>query len=150
MKRKCPNTLPIHAKPLEDLMDKVSNQELCEEASLAAGFAYAPYSKFHVGAAVRTKKGLVFTGCNVENASYGLTICAERTALVKAVSEGHRDIEAIAISVKNAASPCGACRQFIAEFGSDIIILLCDANGKLVEETNIATLLPRGFGKRDL
>ncbi len=90
--------------------------------------AYAPYSNFLVGAALLTKDGTIFTGCNVENTSYGLCICAERTAICKAVSEGHQKFEAIAVSATPFATPCGACRQFIVEFGQDIEVICVDAN----------------------
>ncbi len=90
--------------------------------------AYAPYSNFLVGAALLTKDGTIFTGCNVENTSYGLCICAERTAICKAVSEGHQKFEAIAVSATPFATPCGACRQFIVEFGRDIEVICVDAN----------------------
>jgi len=82
--------------------------------------AYAPYSKFRVGAAIETEDGTVFTGCNVENNSYGLCICAERTAICKAVSNGYQQFKAIAVAATPLASPCGACRQFLAEFGTEI------------------------------
>jgi cytidine deaminase len=90
--------------------------------------AYAPYSKFFVGAAVLTKSGSIYSGCNVENASLGLTICAERTAIVNAISSGEREFQAIAVCAHPLGSPCGACRQFIAEFGTDIKILSFDAS----------------------
>lgn len=90
--------------------------------------AYAPYSNFLVGAALLTKDGTIFTGCNVENTSYGLCICAERTAICKAVSEGHQKFEAIAVCATPFATPCGACRQFIVEFGRDIEVICVDAN----------------------
>lgn len=107
--------------------------------------AYVPYSKFRVGAALLTKTGEVYTGVNVENASYGATICAERTALVKAVSEGHRDFEAIAIaSSSGEAYPCGICRQFVFEFGDHIKVITGeDADHLHVSE--ICELLPSGF-----
>ncbi len=101
--------------------------ELLSTAIEARQKAYAPYSKFLVGAALLTKKGTIFTGCNVENTSYGLCICAERTAICKAVSEGHQEFEAIAVAAHPLASPCGACRQFIVEFGKKITVISVDA-----------------------
>lgn len=123
----------------------MNNQELYDKAVEAMAYAYAPYSKFKVGAAVLTKEGRVFTGCNVENSSFGATICAERTALVKAVSEGYKDFEAIAITAsKGKAFPCGICRQFIFEFGDEIRIIIGEDRDHL-EEYNITQLLANGF-----
>ncbi len=117
----------------------------------AARKAWAPYSGFHVGAALLCEDGTIFTGCNVENASYGLTICAERTAVVKAVSEGHRRFLGLAIStdLDTPASPCGMCRQTLAEFGPDLSILLVGQGGsrRLVE---LSQLLPDAFTPAEL
>jgi cytidine deaminase len=106
--------------------------------------AYAPYSHFHVGAALLAKDGRVFTGCNVENLSYGLTICAERSAIFAAVAAGVREFEAIAIlaDTREPISPCGACRQVMAEFG-DFKIISATLDGKIFEST-VSALLPRG------
>ena len=101
-------------------------QTLVSQAAEARELAYAPYSDFRVGAALLTADGKTFTGCNVENASYGLSICAERTAICKAVSEGHKKFRAIAVAASPLASPCGACRQFIVEFGKDITVITFD------------------------
>ena len=102
----------------------MTDSELFAVAREAMKNSYSPYSKFKVGAALLTKEGKVFTGVNVENSSYGATVCAERTAVVKAVSEGYREFEAIAVaSSEGIASPCGICRQFIFEFGDDIRII---------------------------
>ncbi|MEG6585830.1 cytidine deaminase [Dendrosporobacter sp. 1207_IL3150] len=124
--------------------------ELIEAAVKARDNAYAPYSKFKVGAAVIGVDGKIFSGCNIENASYGLTNCAERTAIFKAVSEGITEIKAIAIiaDTVNPTAPCGACRQVIAEFGIDEIIL-CNIKGehKIV---SLDELLPFSFKKNDL
>ena len=118
--------------------------KLISAATTARLFAYAPYSNFQVGAALLTKDGRVFTGCNVENLSYGLTICAERSALFAAVTAGVREFEAIAIVADTCepVSPCGACRQVMAEFG-DFKIICGTLEGKVFEST-VATLLPRG------
>ncbi len=108
--------------------------------------AYAPYSGFAVGAAVQTAGGQVFVGCNVENASYGLSLCAERSAIVQAVSAGQRDLIAIAVAASPLATPCGACRQFIAEFGQQIRIAAVDpAVPAIVRQWSISDLLPECF-----
>ena len=112
----------------------------------AKEFSYSPYSKFRVGAALLTESGDIITGCNVENVSYGLAICAERTALVKAVSEGHKKFKAIAITtdvVSNFIYPCGACRQFMAEFG-DYDVYLVKPDGQ-IHKTNLSEILPFTF-----
>ncbi len=108
--------------------------------------AYAPYSKFLVGSAVLTEDGTVFTGTNVENASYGLAICAERVAASAAVAAGHRKITAVAVATTGGASPCGACRQFLSEFGDSMAVLLVDAdNTEQLESTSLDKLLPAQF-----
>jgi cytidine deaminase len=109
--------------------------------------AYARYSKFQVGAALLAADGRIFTGCNVENASYGLTICAERAAVFAAVAAGQQKFELLAIATTGGAAPCGACRQVLAEFSPDLPILLIDINqqGSIVE-ANLRDLLPRTFG----
>ena len=113
--------------------------------------AYAPYSGFAVGAALLAADGRIFTGCNVENASYGLTICAERTALFKAISEGARKFEAIAIACgKGPCAPCGACRQVLHEFAPDLPVIMADAAGREVREARLGELLPEGFGPKSL
>lgn len=112
--------------------------------------AYAPYSKFKVGAVLVTKSGKVFTGVNVENASYGLTNCAERTAIFKAVSEGEKEFDMIVIiaDTEKPVSPCGACRQVMAEFGN-FRVILANTKGEWLE-TNVKELLPYSFDKKDL
>lgn len=123
-----------------------TNQALVAAAVAARKLAYAPYSDFLVGAALRTVTGEVFTGCNVENTSYGLCICAERTAICKAVSEGHQMFEAIAVAATPFATPCGACRQFIIEFGRDIEVIAVDANDLSNTKTwLIESLIPENF-----
>jgi cytidine deaminase len=121
-------------------------QELYDLAREASASAYAPYSKFYVGAAIRTKRGEVFQGCNVENASYGLTCCAERSAIFAAVTaEGSEmRIKEVAVYVKSTmASPCGACRQVIAELGESARVLF--TRGNVLVDTTIAELLPSHF-----
>jgi cytidine deaminase len=112
--------------------------------------AYAPYSNYWVGAALVTSSGRFFTGCNVENASYPNGLCAERVAVFKAVSEGEREFVAIAVVTGNGGTPCGACRQVLAEFGLDTLVLIADAAGNLKQETRLDELLPGAFGPGDL
>jgi cytidine deaminase len=109
--------------------------------------AYAPYSRFHVGAAVQTSSGEIFVGCNVENASYGLTMCAERAAVSAAVSAGQREIITVAVLTKGSHAPCGACRQVLAEFGPTMQVILVDADDpSRMRATTLDQLLPDGFG----
>ena len=112
--------------------------------------AYAPYSNYPVGAALRTKSGKVFTGVNVENAAFPVTMCAERTAIFKAVSEGEREFEVIAVVTDNGGSPCGSCRQVLAEFGLDTLVLIANGEGELVQETTVKELLPGAFTPEQL
>ena len=119
-------------------------QELLQAAEAARERAYAPYSRFLVGAAVRAGSGRIYTGANVENASSGLTVCAERVALWKAVSEGERRFEALALITAPGATPCGACRQVLAEFQSGLPILVADTAGR-AWLTSLAVLLPDAF-----
>lgn len=128
----------------------MDQSELLKIAAEVRNSAYAPYSKFQVGAALLAENGAVFTGCNVENASYGLTNCAERTAVFNAISEGVKDFTAIAISVPGGGSPCGACRQVLNEFNPQLKIYLGDENGSLVSETTLDVLLPDAFGPENL
>jgi cytidine deaminase len=112
--------------------------------------AYAPYSNYAVGAALRTQSGRIFTGCNVENAAYPTGMCAERVAVFKAVSEGEKAFEVIAVVTSNGGSPCGSCRQVLAEFSLGTIVLIADEQGHLVQETSVADLLPGAFTPKDL
>ena len=129
-------------------MDKA---ELYEMALNAKENAYSPYSNFRVGAALLTKSGKVFTGCNVEVASYGATCCAERTAIFKAVSEGETDFEAIAVDGDNEGFtfPCGICRQVMGEFATELKIIVGDTNGK-IDVFSLSDLLPHAFYKEEL
>ena len=122
----------------------MSNDELIKAAKIARRSAYAPYSNFGVGAALLTKDGKIFTGCNVENVSLGLTICAERSAVAAAVNSGSKDFVAIAVVTgsKKPAVPCGACRQVLAEFNSAIRILAVNEDG-VVEQLELSDLLPK-------
>ncbi len=128
----------------------MSNDELLRKAVAARARAYSPYSKFAVGAALLCADGEVFLGCNVENASYGLTICAERNAVFAAVAAGRRDFAMLALSVSGAGTPCGACRQVLNEFAPRLPILLGDEDGKLRGEVSLDQLLPNAFGPGSL
>lgn len=119
-------------------------QVLIEVATRARVFSHAPYSRYRVGAALLAASGKVYSGVNVENASYGLAICAERTAYVKAISEGERAFVAIAVVTDNGGAPCGACRQFMAEFGLDTWVIIADATRRY-EITTVGDLLPQAF-----
>ena len=121
-------------------------RDLYRKAQEMLEYSYAPFSKFHVGAALLAKSGEVYTGCNVENSSFGGTICAERTAMVKAVSEGSRDWEAIAIvSSEGKAWPCGICRQFMREFVDDDFIIITGDDVEHLETYTMTEILPEGF-----
>ncbi|TVP85052.1 MAG: cytidine deaminase [Alkalicoccus sp.] len=130
----------------------MKREQLIKKAQEARNQAYVPYSKFAVGAALETKEGRVYGGCNIENAAYSMCNCGERTAIFKAVSEGERDFAALAVSADTdgPVSPCGACRQVMAELlQQDTVIYLSNLKGD-VEETTVATLLPGAFSKEDL
>jgi cytidine deaminase len=130
----------------------VEPKQLINEAIAASKQAHVPYSHFHVGAALLTTDGKVYRGCNIENASYGLTNCAERTAIFKAVSEGDKQFSAIAVvgDTDGPISPCGACRQVLAEFCDDHTqIILANVKGDFVI-TNINEILPGYFSSKDL
>ena len=127
-------------------MDQQHKEELLSAAIQAAERAYAPYSKFQVGAALRGKNDVIYRGVNVENASYGLTNCAERSAIFNAISDGERQFDLIAIASPGGVAPCGACRQVLHEFAPDIQILLIDTSGeKQVAELSLHVLLPHAF-----
>lgn len=129
----------------------VPTADLEQAARAAADNAYAPYSKFPVGAALQTADGTIFTGCNVENASFGLTNCAERTAVFKAIAAGHREITCVVVytPTATATAPCGACRQVLREFGKDMkVISTCDSTSR--SETTLSALLPDSFGPENL
>lgn len=130
----------------------MDRDQLIEEAKKGRAQAYVPYSKFKVGAALLTKEGKVIRGANIENASYGLTNCAERTAIFKAVSENERSFSAIAVvaDTEGPVSPCGACRQVLSEFcDPDMPVYLSNLKGDIME-TTVGKLLPHSFSKRDL
>ncbi len=120
-------------------------QSLVDLANAQRKRAYAPYSNYPVGSSLRTKTGQIFTGVNVENAAYPQTMCAERVAIFKAVSEGEREFEVITVVTDNGGSPCGGCRQVMAEFGLDTIVLMADGTGRIVKEMTVRELLPEAF-----
>lgn len=124
---------------------KVSPQQLVAAAHSARELAYAPYSNYAVGAAVLTENGEIIPGCNVENASYGGTICAERVALTSAFAQGKRQLRAIAVVTVDGASPCGLCRQVMVELGAEMDVYIGDAAGNF-RSTTARTLLPDAFG----
>lgn len=130
-------------------MPKLSNSqrdELVATAQAVRSNAYAPFSNFHVGAAVLSEEGRLFSGVNVENSSYGLTICAERIAAGAMVTAGAQRLVAVAVATPGAAAPCGACRQFLFEFGPSCDVLLIDSDtGQIARELSLSELLPDGF-----
>lgn len=129
--------------------DLTIRETLLKAACTARNHAYAPYSTYAVGAALLAGNGVVYSGTNVENASYGLSMCAERSAVFKMVSDGCRRIVAIAVCTGNGGSPCGACRQVLVEFSADIPVYLTDTSGN-VRDTTLYQLLPDHFGPEHL
>ena len=124
-------------------------QQLVAAATSARTMAYVPYSGFAVGAALRTADGHIFAGCNVENASYGLAICAERNAVFQAVARGERAIQAVAVVTENGVTPCGACRQVLAEFNPQMTVIVADMAG-VRRIYSLPELLPEAFGPEQL
>lgn len=131
-------------------LSQEEKQSLIDLANEARRRAYVPYSNYPVGAALRTKSGRMFTGVNVENAAYPQTMCAERIAIFKAVSEGETEFEVISVVTNNGGSPCGGCRQVMAEFGLDTVVLLANGEGQLVKELTVSQLLPEAFTPKHL
>ncbi|MBI2757560.1 MAG: cytidine deaminase [Chloroflexi bacterium] len=125
-------------------------KQLINLANEARRRAYAPYSNYAVGSALRTKTGRVYTGVNIENAAYPTTMCAERVAVFKAISDGERGFEVIALVTDNGGSPCGSCRQVLAEFGMDTVVLIADGKEKLIQKMTVAELLPGAFTSEKL
>lgn len=120
-------------------------QALIDLGNTARQRAYVPYSNYPVGAALRTKTGRIYTGVNVENAAYPQTMCAERVAIFKAISDGEKEFEVISVVTDNGGSPCGGCRQVMAEFALDMIVLMADGRGRLIKESTVKELLPEAF-----
>jgi cytidine deaminase len=131
-------------------LSEAVRSELIKLAGEAREHAYAPYSQYQVGAAVLTASGKRYTGCNVENAAYPTTMCAERVAIFKAVSEGDCEFLAVAVVTANGGSPCGSCRQVMAEFGSETVVMIADTEGRLRSQMTVAELLPGAFGPAHL
>jgi cytidine deaminase len=125
-------------------------KKLIESAINARQWAYAPYSHYAVGAALLTPSGKIYEGVNVENAAYPTGICAERVAIFKAVSEGEREFTAIVVATENGGSPCGSCRQVMAEFGLNALVIVVDETGKIYIESTVEGLLPGAFTPEDL
>jgi cytidine deaminase len=125
-------------------------QSLVQQAIDASQYAYIPYSHYPVGAALRAVDGTIYRGCNVENAAYPVTICAERTALVKAVSEGQRQFDMIAVVTRNGGSLCGMCRQMLYEFAPDLRVIIADLEGHVHVDCRLSELLTYGFGPSKL
>ena len=128
----------------------MTDLELISQAMEARAHCYAPYSRFPVAAALLGVSGRIYRGVNVENASYGLTICAERVAIASAVAAGENDFQKIAIVVKGGGSPCGACRQVMNEFSPGLRVLMADETGVLIREACLSDLLPEAFGPHSL
>jgi len=129
----------------EDLRKK-----LIEKALETRHQAYAPYSNYHVGAALLTTHGKIYQGVNVENAAYPTSMCAERVALFNAVTDGERQFVAVAVASTNGGTPCGACRQVLSEFGLDIIVIVVDEDGNIIQEAPVKHFLPGAFTPSDL
>ncbi len=119
---------------------------LVNTAIEASHNAYAPYSNYRVGAALRARDGTIYGGCNVENASFSATVCAERTALVKAVSEGRQAFDMIVVTTPNGGFPCGTCRQVLYEFSPEMRVVIANDEGHVLYDMRLADLLPHGFG----
>lgn len=123
--------------------------DLFKQAVAAREYSYSPYSHYKVGAALLTKSGKVFAGCNIENAGYTASVCAERTAIFKAVSQGEVDFVAIAVATSNGGAPCGICRQVMREFAPNLIIIFGDIQGNY-QALTLPDLLPHSFGPENL
>ncbi|GAP22222.1 cytidine deaminase [Leptolinea tardivitalis] len=127
------------------VLDQATKLNLVKQANEVRRFAYAPYSKYPVGAALLTSTGKIYTGVNIENIDFTDGICAERTAIFKAISEGERSFEAIAVVTNNGGTPCGSCRQVMAEFNLKMIVIMGSADGEILSEMTVEDLLPAAF-----
>lgn len=126
-------------------LDTETRHKLVKAAQQVRTLAYAPYSRYLVGAALLTPAGTIYTGCNVENAAYPATVCAERVAVGKAVSEGERQFVAVAVITADGGSPCGMCRQVLYEFAPQMLVIIANAEGIITGEFGLEELLPHGF-----
>ena len=124
--------------------------DLIKIANQARKWAYVPYSNYPVGAAVLTESGRIYDGVNIENAAYPVTICAERVAIFKAVSNGEKNLKAIAVVTRNGGMPCGSCRQVMAEFGPEMQVIVADESEKIIAEKKLSDLLPGAFNSDSL
>jgi cytidine deaminase len=131
-------------------LSEEDRQRLIDAANAARSHSYAPYSNYPVGAAILADSGATYVGTNVENASYPLSMCAERSAVFQAVARGERSFRAIAVITENGGAPCGACRQVLSEFGLDTIVIVADGSGKIHLAQSVGELLPKAFGPSDL
>ena len=125
-------------------------QKLIDHAKEAFKNAYVPYSHYPVGSAVLTESGEIFIGANVENVAYPVTVCGERSAIFNAVSHGHQSFQAIAVVTKSGGTPCGSCRQVMAEFGAETLVLVANVDGDLLQTYTVRDLLPNAFNEDDL
>ena len=130
---------------MSDKLTSEMRQQLIETAREARQWAYVPYSHYPVGAAVLTTSGRIYDGINIENAAYPATVCAERVAIFKAISEGEHQFVAMAVVTSNGGTPCGICRQVLAEFGENTLILIANEQGELQMEIPLNELLPMAF-----
>lgn len=131
-------------------IDPALVQQLVVAAAKARLRAYAPYSNYQVGAALLAEDGTIYVGCNIENAAYGPTVCAERVAVFKAVSEGTQRFTAVAVVTRDGGAPCGVCRQVLNEFGPEMLVIVADAEGRVQFTLPLSDLLPRAFGPQNL
>lgn len=132
------------------MLSEAQRENLIKAARDAQSGAYAPYSTYRVGAALLTSSGKLYLGANVENAAYPDSICAERVAIFKAVTDGERSFQAIAVVTRDGGTPCGSCRQVLAEFSLDAEVLIANEKGELTREGTVASLLPGAFGPSNL
>jgi cytidine deaminase len=152
-RRRLATTQTVNRSPTPESLDAATAARLLDLARAARDRAYAPYSHFPVGAAALTDSGEVFTGCNVENASFSLTNCAERVAVQRAVSDGHRRIRAVAVVGPDddaRCAPCGSCRQVLHEFGPEMDVITPGGPGRAADVAPLARLLPGAFGPDSL
>ena len=126
-------------------LEQEQKNDLVRIANQVRKWSYAPYSKYAVGAAVLTESGRIYDGVNIENAAYPVTICAERVALFKAISNGEKQFQAIAVVTKNGGMPCGSCRQVMAEFSTEMLVIIADENEAIKAEKTVIELLPGAF-----